>query len=418
MKRFSIRAIGTTALAAMVLTGGAHRAQADAKDALGVIIGICALTGGCGATPPRTNPPRTPRVSAEELQRREEARRQARDVQSSLNAFGWNVGAVDGSIGRNTRRGISQFQAYMGWTPSGTLSDYEREMLTGAWQMYKNGLGGQYPHTLQAEGPRGLIKARLNPSIEDQYRPRVIEPIEVVENVKAGGGQVIVPLAPAGASMNSRCEIVNLRTDAALGPISAANITDANQALGEKFCDAHSFSIAKSNGRIAGATVPETQLTASCTAITEAAKPVFGSLTAERPTAITDRMRAVNATLGLSGANAQAYGEICVGLGYRTDNADMALAGALVLSAAGSTPYAELVGHHLREGFAVEASTEAAKAWYQSAMAALEQGQPAAFDPSSTLERVAVIRGALHLRHETAGVTPGVEANTLFPSLD
>ena len=61
-------------------------------------------------------------------------REQNRQVQTALNYFGYNVGAVDGVVGRQTRAGISRYQAAMGFQPDGRMDDYERDFLLGSYQ--------------------------------------------------------------------------------------------------------------------------------------------------------------------------------------------------------------------------------------------------------------------------------------------
>lgn len=47
------------------------------------------------------------------------ARRQVRDMQQALNARGFDVGAADGIMGPNTRRGLRAYQREIGTTPDG-----------------------------------------------------------------------------------------------------------------------------------------------------------------------------------------------------------------------------------------------------------------------------------------------------------
>jgi len=61
-------------------------------------------------------------------------RAQNRQVQAALNYFGYNVGTVDGSIGRNTRNGIARYQADMGYNADGRLDGYERDFLLSSQQ--------------------------------------------------------------------------------------------------------------------------------------------------------------------------------------------------------------------------------------------------------------------------------------------
>jgi peptidoglycan hydrolase-like protein with peptidoglycan-binding domain len=44
---------------------------------------------------------------------------QARDLQNALNKLGYNVGAADGVVGRNTRAGLQKFQKEHGLMADG-----------------------------------------------------------------------------------------------------------------------------------------------------------------------------------------------------------------------------------------------------------------------------------------------------------
>ena len=50
------------------------------------------------------------------------SRAERREIQTSLNLLGYNVGTVDGSLGANSRRGISEFQAARGESTTGQLT--------------------------------------------------------------------------------------------------------------------------------------------------------------------------------------------------------------------------------------------------------------------------------------------------------
>lgn len=56
-------------------------------------------------------------------------RDQSAQVQQALNDKGFNVGGVDGVFGGNTRRGISDWQASLGWPGTGYLNDFSLRRL-------------------------------------------------------------------------------------------------------------------------------------------------------------------------------------------------------------------------------------------------------------------------------------------------
>lgn len=219
--------------------------------------------------------------------------------------------------------------------------------------------------------------------------------------------QPLKPLRPTGqtaVSAAARCELVDQTTRIQGGVILAANMTDPNQALSEKFCEARGFAITQGGSVAAQFAVSESELASTCGQIETAFDPAITSLPNAAMNQVLDSAASIAQGLGLGDpATAAAYGQICLGIGYRLDNAEMALAGALALITAGQHPYGEIVGHHLREGFGVTASRGNAASWYQDAMNALEQGAAPVFVPSTTQERIQVIRTALQLENQRAG---------------
>lgn len=435
-KHSSFKISGMAMLSAAFVSFGVDRAKADLHGIIGgLAIGCVSGVLNCGNK--RRSSGKSSGISSAQ-------RQQNRDVQSSLNAFNFPVGTVDGSLGPKSRAAISNYQAYMGWNPTGRLDDFQRSTLVDSWRKLESGGGYAYPNMMQREGPRGLLRTALNPNYPTQFGDNVQTPQygntqpnyanaqpnygntqpnyggnngnlqqagvqpqvpgqarqELSNPAPQAGGGALPTLAPIGAvpvSMASRCELVELTTQAQ-GVIMSGNMTDPNQALSEKFCDSRSFAITQSQFKLSQLAVSETEMTGSCTQIGQAMAPVVAGLAGGNAQSMVTQASAVNGQLGLADpANASTYGEICLGMGYRQDNADMALAGALVLTAAGRAPYGETVGHHLREGFGVSAAPAAASDWYTSAITALEQGMPPAFEPSSTRERVAVIRAAIDM---------------------
>ncbi|WP_299149220.1 peptidoglycan-binding domain-containing protein [uncultured Tateyamaria sp.] len=82
-----------------------------------------------------------------------------RDIQSSLNYFGFDAGTVDGRVGPTTRRAVSDYQRYMGYEETGKLTSFQQHLLTTSYLRAE--AGGS--RTLQQiagmpEGTRGLLK--------------------------------------------------------------------------------------------------------------------------------------------------------------------------------------------------------------------------------------------------------------------
>ncbi|WP_299283328.1 peptidoglycan-binding domain-containing protein [uncultured Tateyamaria sp.] len=87
------------------------------------------------------------------------ATQEGRDIQSSLNYFGFDAGSVDGRIGPATRTAVSDYQRYMGYPATGKLTSFQQHLLTTSYLRAE--AGGS--RTLQQiaglpEGTRGLLK--------------------------------------------------------------------------------------------------------------------------------------------------------------------------------------------------------------------------------------------------------------------
>ncbi len=85
--------------------------------------------------------------------------------------------------------------------------------------------------------------------------------------------------------------------------------------------------------------------------------------------------------------------KICLYSGYRRDNLDVALGAALLMVAVGQTPYAELVGHHLSQGFGAPQDPAKAAPWYDMAIQALNGGAEPAFAPGQP-EQMEMVKAA------------------------
>lgn len=463
-RHISMKFAAVAALATVFTTTGVERASADLHGAVGTAIILCA-TGAlnCNNQKRRTTTTRSRSSSGISAAQRQ----QNRDVQSALNAFNFPVGAVDGALGRKSRAAIGNYQAYMGWGSTGYLDDYQRSTLVDSWRKLQYGGGAAYPNMMAREGARGLLRTAINPNYPAQYGDNVGGNSQFAGNGQgnfgtqqqfgnqqqlgtqqfgnnnggvvpqvpqtqgnqqvaglgntqqgqaidegAGGVKPIAPLPQLNivgkepVSATARCELVELTTQAK-GTITAANMTDPNQALSEKFCDARAFSIGLSQLELSRVSVSENEMTGICGQIKDAMAPALASLGTQPPAGVLGLVASTNAELGLTDAeSADLYGKICLGIGYRQDNAEMALSGALILSATGQEPFGELVGHHLREGFGVKSDMEASKPWFSNAISALERGADPVFEPSTTADRVMVIRKAIEMGGLRAGLAP------------
>ncbi|WP_068301188.1 peptidoglycan-binding protein [Pararhodobacter sp. CCB-MM2] len=142
----------STALVAALIVGQTGRANADIGDAIaGAVLGGI-IMGGIQS--------QRPRVVQRTVVVDNTARQQAREIQTALNHFGWNVGGVDGSLGPASRRGITNYQAYLQFPATGQLLEFERLVLVTAYQRAIAG-GAEVTRITQRhrDGQRGLLEA-------------------------------------------------------------------------------------------------------------------------------------------------------------------------------------------------------------------------------------------------------------------
>ncbi|KPQ07870.1 MAG: putative peptidoglycan binding domain [Rhodobacteraceae bacterium HLUCCA12] len=149
----------TSGAIVLALVGGhAERAEADAF--VGGLVG--GFIGGAIGSNTRTRP----RYTTQRVIVTSPQRQQNREVQTALNHFGFNVGAADGSIGPQTRAGITRYQAYLEFPQTGQLTDFERMVLLGAYQ--RSQMGGPQVTRITSrhrDGLRGLL-----PTVLDEMR--------------------------------------------------------------------------------------------------------------------------------------------------------------------------------------------------------------------------------------------------------
>ena len=112
-------------IAASVVLTPATRVAADAGDvAAGVLLGVIGTSAVNSAKKKKTKT-----VYVDTAQRA-----QTRQVQTSLNYFGFPAGTPDGISGSRTRSAISTYQAFMGFPATGYLAPYERQFLVTSHQ--------------------------------------------------------------------------------------------------------------------------------------------------------------------------------------------------------------------------------------------------------------------------------------------
>uniref|UniRef100_UPI000A7F56FE caspase family protein n=1 Tax=Leisingera sp. F5 TaxID=1813816 RepID=UPI000A7F56FE len=143
----------------------AARVSADAGDfAAGAILG--GIIGGALSKNQRRSGGKAPRRS------RLPSTQEGRQIQESLNYFGFPAGAVDGQLGRKTREAVSTYQAYLGYPVSGQLNDFEKDLLISSFQRAQtSGYLASQQAMAHPDGPRGLLKIYLAERMAPQPQP-------------------------------------------------------------------------------------------------------------------------------------------------------------------------------------------------------------------------------------------------------
>ncbi len=403
--------LAMSAMIAVMLTAPVERAMADGDAIVGGIIG--GIIGGAivnegnrkRAQKPRTvyrqaKPQRaTPSMSSAQ-------REQNREVQTALNYFNFPVGTPDGSIGPRSRSAISQYQATLGYAPTGQLTEYERTILVTS---YSRALAGgpviAQTITTHPMGVRGLLLTQRDemagviqpqqPGVVPQVpvvaaivplAPPVVEPAATLPILAAAPEPVAEPALSAlpsfignGASqvsLASQCNKVSLMTNTNGGYITAANMVDANFALSEQFCLARTY--AMTAGEELAAAVPgftPVQITEQCKAFGPVLADYVASMSVKTRDEVLQGVSGFVLSSGMAPAQLAATAKICLGVGYTTDQMDVAVGSALLLTALGEKAYGELLGHHLSQGFGATKRPDLSMAWYEMGLEANAAGQ-------------------------------------------
>src|SRR6056297_1824091 len=405
------------------------RAAADFADGLvggivggavsGIIVNESAKARERSTTTTTTRTYRAPSVSSQ----------QVRENQTALNYFGFPAGTPDGIRGRNTRNAISLFQAHMGYPATGTLQEYERQFLISSY--YRAQSGGAATAQLVAQrgqGTRGLLHAYRDEALgiqrqqgqgaasasqQQQTQSSQGQTQAASASATGSGGGALPNLMASGGdgpSLASHCNQVSLVTSSNGGFVTSASMQDARFALNEQFCIARTYAIAEGESMAASlqGVTPDT-LEEQCRAFGPAMREHVAALSLDDRETVLDGVRGFVRQTGQSPAQLGGTARICLSVGYRIDNMNVALGSGLLLAALGEDAYGELMGHHLNEGFGTARRPDLAKAWFAAAVDAVENGAEPVFAPGDSG------RNAL-LRKAVFGADPGAQGGTVQPA--
>ena len=353
------------------------------------------------------------------------ARAQNREVQTSLNYFSFPAGNPDGVMGRNSRNAISQYQAHLGYPATGQLTPYERDFLVTSY--HRAIAGGAATNQLIAADPRGsrglLISYRdqlagaptttVSPGTTVVVTPQVSVQPPVV--AAAGNGLPTFMGQSGSISLASHCNKVSLLTNSNGGFVTEASMGDPNQALNEQFCLARTYAIAQGEelaSQVQGFSAG--QIAQQCAAFGPAMKEHVAGLSLKSEQDVLQGVGGFVLQSGMSPAQLAGTAKICLSVGYRTDDMDVAIGSALLLVVLGNPVYAELMGHHLAQGIGAGQRADLAQIWYQTGLEAISNGAAPVFAPGQP-ERNDLIRKAAFQVNGGAGEATTKPQNAGLP---
>lgn len=437
----TLKRIATLSLAASLMVTPATRVMADSDALAGAIVG--AVIGGIVVNEVNKNKQRKAAAKNTSTTRSTSSgassatREKNRETQTALNYFGFNVGTPDGAIGPRSRAAISEYQMTMGWPPTGNLSDFERDILVSSY--YRAQSGGASTAALIAANPRGAKGVLLAWKDERLGVPAPVQPMPIQPAAGAGlmaggaalgagaatfagandagalptptlpsfagsetaaaGGAALPSFLGGGAnqvSLNSMCSQVAAQTGANGGYVTQLTMTDPAFALSEQFCLARTFAMTQGDqmaAQVQGFT-PQ-QIAQQCEGLVPPLKDQIAAISVQPRDQVAASVQNFILTSGMPPAQLAGTAKICLGVGYKSDNMDLALASALILGVVGERSYSELVGHHLAQGFGASQRPDLALGWYESALGAPGEQVVQIFAPTM-VDRAGLIRMAAY----------------------
>ncbi|WP_022702823.1 peptidoglycan-binding domain-containing protein [Pseudorhodobacter ferrugineus] len=416
--------------------------QSQAGDAfVGGIIG--GIIGGAIANSANQNRKTTTRKAAPRKSTRpavSSAQRESnREVQVALNYFGFPVGTPDGSLGPKSRGAISQYQALLGFAPTGNLNSWEQDLLVQSY--YRAQAGGPLTAQQIATNPRGtqglLITYRdeklgvAPPAATAAIAGQMAAAEPVAEPAPAAGLSPVAAAVPqfgapatlpsfmaqnaAQVSLASYCNKISLLTNTNGGFVTPVTLTDPGFALSEQFCLARTYAIAQGEDLVSKVTgfTPQ-QIAQQCEGFGPVMQPHVAALAVKSQAEVLNGVAGFVTSSGMAPIQLAGTAKICLGVGYVTDNMDVAIGSALILTAVGEAAYAELVGHHLSAGIGAPQRMDQALPWFDQSTGASANGASQVFAPGMA-DRANLIKLAAYSAagRPVPGTTQPTTASTL-----
>lgn len=352
-------------------------------------------------------------------------REQNRRTQQALNYFGFNAGAPDGLLGRQSRSAVRGYQAYMNFPITGYLdpsqqsflvTSYDRALAGGATTQVvvgnPNGVRALLPHyygggqavavgqpaapVVVAAQPQQQPQQNITINVPQQQQaaapaaPAAPEPQTLVAAAPAATPAAEPPAAPAApsgalpmfvtgpieASMSSFCARVGAPSPLPGADVQNASLsTEGENVLASQFCSTRANALVESD-RLAHSIqgVTRTQMQQQCESFAPSMDPYVAKLVSEGSASAKSALQAYVVGTGISMQALAANSRICLGIGYGADNARVTLASSMILVGIGEVGFGEVLGYHLAYGFGAPENRARAADWLDDAASGLGAG--------------------------------------------
>ena len=363
---------------------------------------VGALIGGAIIAGATQNNRRSTQSTASSAQRNEN-----RDVQTALNYFDFPAGTPDGVFGRRTRGAISQYQAFMDFPVTGELTAFQKDFLLTSHQRAE--LGGAETSRIiltDPNGTRGLL-------------------VSFMQQQQGGGGL-------GGGAMNASGPANDFASGGSSAQTSPTGlpmfVTSQESSMNElcisgiqpnsieaQFCNLRAYAIDEGDqlaASVQGTTRADIQ--AQCVAFAPTLEPYVSTVALADAGAAKSELQSWVSTSGASAASLEGIAKVCLGVGYSTDNSDVALASIMSLVGLGQSGYEELLAYHLALGFGFEGKADVNRGaqWLDNASLAFASGQESITGESGAARATVAVSLANSMRGlptsapATSGVVP------------
>lgn len=219
-------------------------------------------------------------------------------------------------------------------------------------------------------------------------------------------------------TLSATCNAVAMQTAVNGAPVAGVTVENAGLALDEQFCMARAEAVVTGDdlAALVQGFTPE-QIAQQCDALAPVLKDHVAALSAKPVDEVLEGVEGFVLASGMSPEQLSGTAQVCLGVGYKADNASVAIGSALLLTAMGETGYAELLGFHLARGQGAEMRPDLAEGWYELTAAAAEEGD-AVFAGGDAGRAAMLLDAAYALNGHGPATEPALPSFVLAPAAE